>query len=41
MKLEVVLVEPSKKTTVKEDRTNLIDYILLLKNIKMEFVNKT
>lgn len=41
MKLEVVLVEPSKKSTAEEDRTNLIDYILLLKNIRMEFINKT
>ena len=40
MSLQLVLVEPTKKSTKEEDRKLLTDYILLLKEIKRENVNK-
>ena len=40
MKLEVILVEPSKICSEAEDRNNLIEYLLLLKDIRSESVTK-
>lgn len=40
MKLEVILVEPSKTCSEAEDRNNLIEYLLLLKDIRGESVTK-
>ena len=40
MKLEVILVEPSKTCSEAEDRNNLIEYLLLLKDIRSESVTK-
>lgn len=40
MKLEVILVEPSKTCSEAEDRNSLIEYLLLLKDIRSESVTK-
>lgn len=40
MKLEVVLVEPSKKANEEENRNNLVEYLLLLKDIRNENITK-
>lgn len=40
MKLEVILVEPSKKFSEEENRNSLIEYLLLLKDIRSESITK-